>query len=70
MEDPRNLRNAKINKVLVDKSGLHCLILTDTDLLYNHWESDIICKIEIEGASSNMSGSDLEIKSFDILTDA
>lgn len=75
VEDPRNLRNAKINKVLVDKSGMHCLILTDTDLLYNHWESDIVSKIEIEGqngsnsSASQTAPSDFNIRSFDILTD-
>ena len=47
VDDPSHLKRAKIRKMFVDESGLHCFLVSDTELFYNHWDSDFIFRIDV-----------------------
>jgi len=57
--------------MFVDESGLNCILVSDTELFYNHWDSDFIYRIDVftpdhfkvrEGETIN----NMVIKSIDI----
>lgn len=71
VDDPSHLKRAKIRKMYVDETGMNCFLVSDTELFYNHWESDCIFRIDVfspqhfrqrPGASINQ----MIIKSIDI----
>ena len=71
VDDPSHLKRAKIRKMFVDDSGMHCFLVSDTELFYNHWDSDFIYRIDVftpehfkvrQGGSINQ----MIIKSIDI----
>ena len=47
VDDPTHLKRAKIRKMFVDDSGMHCFLVSNTELFYNHWESDFIYRIDV-----------------------
>ena len=47
VDDQFFLRRAKIKKMVVDDSGEHCLLLSDSQLFYNNWGSKVCSKIEV-----------------------
>ena len=47
VDDPAHLKRAKIRKMFVDESGMHCFLVSDTELFYNHWDSDYIFRIDV-----------------------
>ena len=42
VDDPSHLKRAKIRRMYLDESGVHCFLLSDTEIFYNHWDSDFI----------------------------
>ena len=47
VDDPTHLKRAKIRKMFVDDSGMHCFLVSSTELFYNHWDSDFIYRIDV-----------------------
>jgi hypothetical protein len=47
VDDPSHLKRAKIRRMYLDESGVHCFLLSDTEIFYNHWDSDFIARIDI-----------------------
>ena len=71
VDDSVYLKRAKIRKMFVDETGMHCFLVSDTELYYNHWESDCIYRIDVftpEHFSQRGGGaiSQMMIKSIDI----
>ena len=33
--------------MFVDETGMHCFLISDTELFYNHWDSDFIYRINV-----------------------
>jgi hypothetical protein len=42
--------------MLVDDTGRHMFLLSDTEIFYNNWDSDVITKIDIQAHSTSMDG--------------
>ena len=40
--DEQQLRRAKIRRVFVSDNGMHCFMLSEHELFYNHFASDHI----------------------------
>ena len=40
VDDPSHLKRAKIRRMYLDESGVHCFLVSDTEIFYNHWDSD------------------------------
>jgi hypothetical protein len=54
--DDQQLRRAKVRRMHVSDSGMHCFLLSDHELFYNHYASDSVQKIKVEGDSSSEVG--------------
>lgn len=47
VDDPSHLKRARIRRMFVDETGSHCFLVSDTELFYNHWDSDFIFRIDV-----------------------
>ncbi len=47
VDDPSHLNRSKIRKMFLDESGIHCILMSDSELFYNHWDSDYIYRIDV-----------------------
>ena len=47
VDDPSHLKRAKIRRMYLDDSGVHCFLVSDTEIFYNHWDSDFISRIDV-----------------------
>lgn len=65
--DDQFLRRAKIRKMYVSDSGLHCFMLSEHELFYNHYGSDHIQKIKVDSDGSSEMGQQRSFKSIEIL---
>lgn len=61
------LKRKNIKKMLVDPKGIHCFMLAEHELYYNHWTSNKVFKVETandQGANQNVQPK--AFKSIDI----
>ena len=61
------MRRAKIRKVYVSDSGMHCFMLSEHELFYNHFSSDHVHKIKLDSDGSSEIGQQRSFRSIDIL---
>ena len=71
LDDQVYLKRARIKKMFVDDSGMHCILLSDTELFYNHWDSDYIYRIDVFSEEhfndrNGTSVANMTLKSIDI----
>lgn len=51
----------------ISESGMHCFMLSDHELFYNHYGSDNVQKIKVESDSTSEIGQQRSFRSIDIL---
>ena len=62
MKDDRNaniqevdddiLKSKPINKMYVDPMGLHCFLLAENEIFYNHWSSNRVFQLNTRALNS------------------
>lgn len=65
--DDQNLKRAGVRKMYVSESGMHCFMLSDHELFYNHFSSDTVQKIKVESDSTSELGQQRSFRSIEIL---
>ena len=63
--DDQTMRRAKCKKMLISENGMHCLLLADHELFYNHFSSEKVEKVKVDDSSSDIGRR--TFRSIDIL---
>lgn len=71
LDDQTYLKRARIRRMFVDDTGMHCILVGETELFYNHWNSDFIFRIDVFSPEhfndrQGNSISQMTLKSIDI----